>query len=148
MGRDLALAFPEALDCFERADRVLREHYEQPLSRYIFPPPSFTEEERERRQAQLTDTHVAQPALGATELAYLRVLRALGVEPAMTAGHSYGEFVALCAAGSLTEDDLLRLSEARGRCMRDAAAGRSGAMAAVRADARVARAAARRPARS
>ena len=47
MGRELALAFPEALDCFERADRVLREHYEEPLSRYIFPPPSFTEEERE-----------------------------------------------------------------------------------------------------
>ena len=52
----------------------------------------------------------------------------------MTAGHSYGELVALCAAGSLTEDDLLRLSEARGRCMRDAAAGTAGAMAAVRAD--------------
>jgi acyl transferase domain-containing protein/NAD(P)H-dependent flavin oxidoreductase YrpB (nitropropane dioxygenase family)/NADP-dependent 3-hydroxy acid dehydrogenase YdfG len=134
MGRELALAFPQALDCFERADRVLREHYEEPLSRHIFPPPSFTEEERERRQAQLTETHVAQAALGATELAYLRVLQALGVEPAMTAGHSYGELVALCAAGSLTEDDLLRLSEARGRCMRDAAAGTAGAMAAVRAD--------------
>jgi acyl transferase domain-containing protein/NAD(P)H-dependent flavin oxidoreductase YrpB (nitropropane dioxygenase family)/NAD(P)-dependent dehydrogenase (short-subunit alcohol dehydrogenase family)/acyl carrier protein len=134
MGRELALAFPEALDCFERADRLLGESYGQPLSRHIFPPPAFTEEERQRRQAELTGTHVAQPALGATELAYLRVLRSLGVEPAMSAGHSYGELVALCAAGSLTEDDLVRLSEARGRCMRDAAEGTAGAMAAVQAD--------------
>jgi acyl transferase domain-containing protein/NAD(P)H-dependent flavin oxidoreductase YrpB (nitropropane dioxygenase family)/NADP-dependent 3-hydroxy acid dehydrogenase YdfG len=134
MGRELALAFPEALDCFERADRLLGERYGQVLSRRIFPPPSFTEEERRRHQAALTDTHVAQAALGATELAYLGVLRALGVEPAMAAGHSYGELVALCAAGSLAEDDLIRLSETRGRCMRDAAAGTAGAMAAVQAD--------------
>jgi acyl transferase domain-containing protein/NAD(P)H-dependent flavin oxidoreductase YrpB (nitropropane dioxygenase family)/NAD(P)-dependent dehydrogenase (short-subunit alcohol dehydrogenase family)/acyl carrier protein len=131
MGRELALAFPEALECVERADRVLADRYEQPLSRYVFPPPSFTPEEARRRQAELTDTHVAQAALGATDLAYLRVLRALAVEPEMTAGHSYGELVALSAAGSLTEDDLLQLSEARGRYMREAAAGEAGAMAAV-----------------
>ena len=131
MGRELALAFPEALDCFERADRVLDDRYEQPLSRYIFPPPSFAPEELRNRQAELTETNIAQAALGATELAYLHVLRALGVKPEMAAGHSYGELVALCSAGSLTEDDLMRLSEARGRLMREAAAGEAGAMAAV-----------------
>jgi acyl transferase domain-containing protein len=131
MGRELALAFPEALECFERVDRVLADRYEQPLSHYVFPPPSFTPEEARRRQAELTETHVAQAALGATDLAYLRVLRALGVEPQMTAGHSYGELVALCGAGSLAEEDLLQLSEARGRYMREAAAGEAGAMAAV-----------------
>jgi acyl transferase domain-containing protein/NADP-dependent 3-hydroxy acid dehydrogenase YdfG len=131
MGRELALAFPEALECFERADRVLADRYEEPLSHYVFPPPSFTPEEARRRQAELTETHVAQAALGATDLAYLRVLRALGVEPQMTAGHSYGELVALCGAGSLAEEDLLKLSEARGRYMREAAAGEAGAMAAV-----------------
>jgi acyl transferase domain-containing protein/NAD(P)H-dependent flavin oxidoreductase YrpB (nitropropane dioxygenase family)/NAD(P)-dependent dehydrogenase (short-subunit alcohol dehydrogenase family)/acyl carrier protein len=131
MGRELALAFAEALDCFERADSVLHDRYEQPLSRFIFPPPSFTEEEQGSRQAELTETHVAQAALGATDLAYFHVLQALGIEPEMAAGHSYGELVALCAAGSLAEDDLLRLSEARGRLMREAAAGEAGAMAAV-----------------
>jgi acyl transferase domain-containing protein len=131
MGRELALAFPEALDCFERADRVLADRYEQPLSHYVFPPPSFTPEEARRRQAELTETHVAQAVLGATELAYLRVLRELGVEPQMTAGHSYGELAALCGAGSLAEEDLLQLSEARGRYMREAAAGEAGAMAAI-----------------
>ena len=131
MGREVALAFPEALDCFERADRVLADRYDGPLSRFIFPPPSFTPEQLQSRQAELTETNVAQAALGATDLAYLHVLRALGVEPEMVAGHSYGELVALCAAGSLAEDDLLRLSEARGRLMREAAAGEAGAMAAV-----------------
>ena len=100
MGREVALAFPEALDCFERADRVLADRYDRPLSRFIFPPPSFTPEQPQSRQAELTETNVAQPALGATDLAYLHVLRALGVEPQMVAGHSYGELVALCAAGS------------------------------------------------
>jgi acyl transferase domain-containing protein/NAD(P)H-dependent flavin oxidoreductase YrpB (nitropropane dioxygenase family)/NAD(P)-dependent dehydrogenase (short-subunit alcohol dehydrogenase family) len=133
MCRSVALAFPEARAAFERADRVLADRYEAPLSRYVFPPPRFDPEEERRRQAELTDTHVAQAALGATELAYLRVLRALGVEPDMVAGHSYGELVALAAAGSLGEDDLLWLSESRGRFMREAAAGESGAMAAVEA---------------
>ena len=131
MAREVTIAFPEAREPFERADRVLATRYEQPLSRYVFPPPSFTREEQQRRQTELTDTHVAQAALGATDLAYLRVLRALGVEPDLTAGHSYGELVALAAAGSLDEDELLRLSEARGRYMAEAADGEPGAMAAV-----------------
>ncbi|MGZ4166119.1 MAG: beta-ketoacyl synthase N-terminal-like domain-containing protein, partial [Solirubrobacteraceae bacterium] len=131
MARELVLAFPEAREPFERADVLLADRYEQPLSRYVFPPPSFTEEERRQRQAELTDTHVAQAALGATELAYLRVLAELGIEPEMTAGHSYGEFVALAAGGGLDHDQLLELSEVRGRLMREAAAGEAGAMAAV-----------------
>ncbi|HUB76969.1 MAG TPA: beta-ketoacyl synthase N-terminal-like domain-containing protein, partial [Solirubrobacteraceae bacterium] len=131
MGRELALAFPEARDQFELADRVLGDRYERPLSSYVFPPPSFTPEEQRRRQSELTDTHVAQAALGATELGYLRVLDALGVEPALTAGHSYGEFVALAAAGGIDVEELLRVSEARGRFMKQAAEAEAGAMAAV-----------------
>ncbi|HEX8855744.1 MAG TPA: beta-ketoacyl synthase N-terminal-like domain-containing protein, partial [Thermoleophilaceae bacterium] len=131
MGREIALAFPEARECFERADRTLADRYDRPLSRYIFPPPAFKPEDEQRQQAELTDTHVAQAALGATDLAYLHVLEALGIEPEMVGGHSYGEFVALAAANGLGVDDLLRLSEARGRFMGEAAADAPGAMAAV-----------------
>ncbi len=131
MGRELALAFPQARRALEHADAVLAGSHPQPLSRYILPPPSFTDEERAQRQAALTETDVAQPALGAVELAYLHVLRTLGVAPDMAAGHSYGEFVALAAAGSLGEDDLLRTSEARGRFIRETSGDDSGAMAAV-----------------
>jgi acyl transferase domain-containing protein/NAD(P)H-dependent flavin oxidoreductase YrpB (nitropropane dioxygenase family)/NAD(P)-dependent dehydrogenase (short-subunit alcohol dehydrogenase family) len=133
MGRELAIAFPEALEQFELADRTLAELYDRPLSSYLFPPPSFTDEERRHRQAQLTDTHVAQAAIGATELAYVRVLQALGVEPNRTAGHSYGEFAALAVAGAIDAEQMLRISEARGRFMKEAAEAEAGAMVAVEA---------------
>ncbi len=131
MGRELAIAFPEAREQFELADRVLAERYERPLSSYVFPPPSFTPADKDRRQAELTDTHVAQAALGATELAYTSVLEKLGVEPELTAGHSYGEFAALAAAGGLDAEQLLTVSEARGRFMKQAAEAEAGAMVAV-----------------
>ncbi|HUO71709.1 MAG TPA: SDR family NAD(P)-dependent oxidoreductase [Solirubrobacteraceae bacterium] len=131
MARELTIAFPHAREPFERADRLLAGSFEQPLSRYIFPPPAFSDEVAQSRQQDLTDTRIAQPALGVVELAYLRVLAAFGVTPELAAGHSYGELVALAAAGVLDEHQLLRLSEARGRLMAEAAAGAAGAMAAV-----------------
>ena len=48
MGRELALAFPEAREQFELADRVLENAYERPLSSYVFPPPTFTPEDKKR----------------------------------------------------------------------------------------------------
>jgi acyl transferase domain-containing protein/NAD(P)H-dependent flavin oxidoreductase YrpB (nitropropane dioxygenase family) len=131
MGRELAIVFPEARASLDRSDHVLAGRHDKPLSHFMFPPPAFTDEERRARQAELTETNVAQPALGAIELAYLHVLRSLGVEADLVGGHSFGEFVALAAAGSLREDDLLRLSEARGRFIREEAGEDSGAMAAV-----------------
>jgi acyl transferase domain-containing protein/NAD(P)H-dependent flavin oxidoreductase YrpB (nitropropane dioxygenase family) len=133
MGRELAIAFPPARAQFELADRVLAGRYEGALSSFVFPPPPLQPEERRARQAALTDTHVAQAALGATELAWLDVLQALGIEPQLTAGHSYGEFVALAAAGAIDAAQLLELSEARGRFMKQAAAVQDGTMAAVEA---------------
>ena len=131
MARELTIAFPQARQPFELADRLLADSLEQPLSRYVFPPPSFSDEDAQRRRRELTDTRIAQPALGVAELAYLRVLTAFGITPDLVAGHSYGELVALAAAGVLDDELLLRLSEARGRLMGEAAAGEAGAMAAV-----------------
>jgi acyl transferase domain-containing protein/NAD(P)H-dependent flavin oxidoreductase YrpB (nitropropane dioxygenase family)/NAD(P)-dependent dehydrogenase (short-subunit alcohol dehydrogenase family) len=133
MGREVAVAFPEMRDCLERADRALAGRLAQPLSRYVYPPPAFTPEQEQRRRAELTETDVAQPALGAVDLGYLRVLGAFGVEPDMVAGHSYGEFVALAAAGALGDEALFEISEARGRFIREGSTEESGAMAAVNA---------------
>jgi acyl transferase domain-containing protein/NAD(P)H-dependent flavin oxidoreductase YrpB (nitropropane dioxygenase family)/NAD(P)-dependent dehydrogenase (short-subunit alcohol dehydrogenase family) len=133
MGREVAVAFPAMREAFEQADRVLADRLPQPLSRYVFPPPAFTPEERQQRLAELTETDVAQPALGAVDLGYLRLLRSFGVEPDMVAGHSYGEFVALAAAGAFSDDALFDISEARGRFIREGATEESGAMAAVQA---------------
>lgn len=131
MGREVAVAFPDVRQTFDRADRLLDGRLDQPLSRYIFPPPGFSREDEKAQRAAITETNVAQPAIGATNLAFCSLLRSFGVEADMTAGHSYGEFIALAAAGALTEADALRLSEARGRFMREGATGESGTMAAV-----------------
>ena len=131
MGRDVAVAFPDVRESLDRADDLLSDHFQQPLSHYIYPPPSFTPEEEKQQRAAITETNVAQPALGVVDAAIASLLATFGVTPQMTAGHSYGEFVALAAAGSITEEDMLRLSEARGRFMREGATGESGTMAAV-----------------
>ncbi len=131
MTLDLALRFEEVLETFERFDRTLTDRFDRPLSGYVFPPPSFTPEERSRRQEDLTRTNVAQPALGAADMAMFRLLESLGVRAEMTAGHSYGEYVALCAAGVFDERTLAILSEARGRCIIEAAEQELGTMAAV-----------------
>lgn len=80
---------------------------------------------------ELTRTENAQPALGLASMALLAVLRELGVEGAMAAGHSFGEIVALHAAGVVTEADALRIARRRGELMRDAATSGSGAMCAL-----------------
>ncbi|MFC5750023.1 SDR family NAD(P)-dependent oxidoreductase [Actinomadura rugatobispora] len=107
----------------------------------MFPPAAFTPEEAERQRLALTDTRVAQPALGIAGLAVHRLLTALGVRPDLAAGHSYGELVALCAAGVFGEEDLIGLSAARAEAILAAAGvrvgtgagGDAGAMAAVAA---------------
>lgn len=79
----------------------------------------------------LMRTENAQPALGLASMALLNLLRELGVDGEMAAGHSFGEIVALHAAGVVTEADALRIARRRGELMRDAAASGSGAMCAL-----------------
>ena len=131
----LAMAFPEVRGAFDRAERSLAGRLERPLGRFIFPPSTFTPEKEQEAREALMRTDVAQPAVGAASLGMMHLLGALGVEPDFLAGHSYGEYVALCAAGAVTEEDLIRLSHQRGRAIVDATAATPGGMAAVEAGA-------------
>ena len=101
----------------------------------MFPPAAFTREDRERNVAAITDTRMAQPTLGIAGLAMHELLGTLGVHPDLAGGHSYGELLALCAAGAYDEADLLELSEIRARAILDAAGDDPGTMAAVSAPA-------------
>jgi acyl transferase domain-containing protein/NAD(P)H-dependent flavin oxidoreductase YrpB (nitropropane dioxygenase family)/NADP-dependent 3-hydroxy acid dehydrogenase YdfG/acyl carrier protein len=134
MLRDVAIAFDEVRRCFEVASRQLADRFPRPLGTYVFPPPRFSAEETRACEDALKQTHVAQPSLGAADLAMFRLLEALGVTPDAAVGHSYGEYVALCAAGAVTEEMLYDLSEARGRAIVDSAGPELGTMAAVQAD--------------
>jgi malonyl CoA-acyl carrier protein transacylase len=142
MGRELAALFPEMRAALEEADAILAEsptYRERPdprLTRLIYPYARFAPAEEAMARQALAQTDVAQPALGAVELGCLALLARLGLKPAVVAGHSYGEFVALQAAGAISRRDLLRVSEARGRFIVTATRGQDlGTMAAVSASA-------------
>jgi len=120
MGRALAEGWPEARAVFQEVDEALGEA----LSRLIWEGPPEA----------LTLTANAQPALMATSLAAMAALRAEGVEvtaAGFVAGHSLGEYSALCAAGALGLADAARLLRLRGEAMQAAVPVGVGAMAAV-----------------
>jgi acyl transferase domain-containing protein/NAD(P)-dependent dehydrogenase (short-subunit alcohol dehydrogenase family)/NAD(P)H-dependent flavin oxidoreductase YrpB (nitropropane dioxygenase family) len=131
MLRELSIHFHEVRQQFELADRALADRLPDRLSSYVYPPPRFTPQEQQDRQRALMQTNVAQPALGATSMGLLHLLHSLGLRPDLTAGHSYGEYPALCTAGVIDEETLYALSEARGRCIVDTTGTEPGTMAAV-----------------
>ncbi|MGP0066164.1 MAG: type I polyketide synthase, partial [Isosphaeraceae bacterium] len=133
MLRELAVVFPEVRGAFEQCERVVLAQGGPSLGPLIFPPPAFDDAAKEDARRALMQTDVAQPAIGAACVGMLRLLRSLGLEPDMVAGHSYGELVALHAAGVLSTEELSELSLERGRLMQEAGRGASGAMAALMA---------------
>lgn len=121
MGKALAGAYPEARAVFAEVDAALGKN----LSAIMFDGPEET----------LRLTENAQPALMAVSVAALKVLESKGISvsnhAAFVAGHSLGEYSALCAAGTLRLADTARLLQIRGRAMQEAVAVGEGAMAAV-----------------
>ncbi len=134
MLRDLVMGNPSALRSIENADELLKGKFGPPLSQYIYPVPVFSDAERDRQQRELDDTHVAQPAIGLIDMIAVDILAKYGIKPDFTAGHSYGEYIALTIAGALSREEALLLSESRGRIVKEACASTPGIMAAVIAD--------------
>ena len=79
----------------------------------------------------LTETWNAQPAILAHSVAVCLELKAMGIEPSITAGHSLGEFSAAVAVGALSPRDGLRLVRRRGELMFEAGRDTPGSMAAI-----------------
>lgn len=120
MGRALADAYPASKAVFAEVDDALGES----LSTLIW----------EGEIEALTLTRNAQPALMATSLAAMAALKAEGVDvsaASYVAGHSLGEYSALCAAGALSLADTARLLRLRGEAMQAAVPAGEGAMAAI-----------------
>ena len=80
---------------------------------------------------ELRLTTNAQPALLFMGVALARLLACRDVLPAAAAGHSVGEYTALCVAGALDAEDAVRLVVERGRAMAEAAPPGTSSMAAV-----------------
>lgn len=146
MAREAALHFEPVRDALEQADHALAGPFGTrfgagtALTQFVFPRGAYDDAAKAQARQKLTSTDVAQPALGAVEVGLFRLMQRLGLAPDMLAGHSYGEFVALHAAGAIDYDALMQLSAARGRFIVDAASAQGaelGTMAAVNAQRKV-----------
>jgi [acyl-carrier-protein] S-malonyltransferase len=117
MGKALAEAFPVCRETFDEADAALGEA----LSRLCFEGP----------EDRLDLTENTQPAILAVSTAACRLLTSRGLQPALVAGHSLGEYSANVAAGTMRFADALQIVRRRGRYMQEAVPVGAGAMAAV-----------------
>jgi len=122
MGQALAAASPVAREVFQEVDEALGQHLFKLMT--------------EGPEAELTLTENAQPAIMAHAIAVLRVMeREGGMRVAdkadFVAGHSLGEYTALCAADAIDLATTARLLKTRGRAMQAAVPVGEGAMAAV-----------------
>ncbi|MCC6592508.1 MAG: acyltransferase domain-containing protein, partial [Xanthomonadales bacterium] len=131
MGAALAMQFDAARGVWDQAAALPLDEGLS-LHQVVFPPPAFDAAAESAQRARLTATEHAQPALAAHSAALLALLDELGVRADATAGHSFGELMALHAAGACDLPTALQLARARGIAMRDAARS-PGAMSAVSA---------------
>jgi len=122
MGKALAEAFAPAREVFQEVDDALS----QKLSTLMWEGP----------ESDLVLTENAQPAIMAASMAVVRILqKEAGLDFAkharLVAGHSLGEYTALCAVGAFTLADTARLLKARGQAMQAAVPVGEGGMSAL-----------------
>src|SRR6201994_2767188 len=122
MGKALADAFASAREVFQEVDDALS----QKLSTIMWEGP----------ESDLTLTENAQPAIMAASMAVIRILQKeagldLSKHARLVAGHSLGEYSALCAAGAFSLADAARLLKARGQAMQQAVPVGEGGMSAL-----------------
>jgi [acyl-carrier-protein] S-malonyltransferase len=122
MGKDLNDNFQVAREVFETVDDILKSN----LSKIIFEGPA----------EDLTQTQNTQPALMAVSIALIRVLeKEFGQKvqdiSSFVAGHSLGEYSALCASGAISLEDTAKLLQIRGNAMAKCGQKTEGSMAAI-----------------
>ena len=134
MGAGLAMAFPAARQVWDMAASQ-PETATLKLHNLAFPAAAFNKDEAKAQNAALTAMQHAQPAIAATTLAQLALLEQLGLQADMSAGHSFGEVMALHQAEVIDAEAALAIAASRGAIMADAATSSEGGMLAVQASA-------------
>ena len=115
MGKDLYENYNDAKEVFDNADKILSRG----ISKICFEGPD----------EELKQTINTQPAILTTSLAaYFALMSQIKITPTYTAGHSLGEYGALCVAGVLNADKAIKLIAKRAELMGSV---KGGAMAAV-----------------
>lgn len=117
MGKALSESFDPAKQLLEKADDTLGFS----ISKVMFEGP----------EEDLKITANTQPALFVSSMMVLEVLKSEGVDFDFVAGHSLGEYSAICAAGGFSFEDGLKLVRLRGSLMAKAGQEHPGSMAAI-----------------
>ena len=118
MGKDFYDNFELARNYFDKANEIL----DIDLKELCFEGP----------EDELTETQNTQPAIFTVSMIAYNLMKEEGVEPSMVAGHSLGEYAALCAAGVFDFETGLKLVRKRGELMASAVTeGSKGTMAAI-----------------
>ncbi len=118
MGKTLYETFAPARDAFDRASEAAGFD----VADLCFNGPA----------ERLGRTSFTQPCvLTASVAAWAVLLSETGLQPAVAAGHSLGEYSALCAAGAISLEDAVRAVNLRGKLMEEAAPDGVGVMAAI-----------------
>ena len=121
MGRELARDWPVFDEALRHAANLCDAHLDRPLLTVMWP--------EEEHSKLIHQTGFTQPSLFAFEWALTALWRSFGVIPDLVCGHSIGEIVAACVAGSLSLEAAAKLVCSRGKLMQELPAG--GAMLAV-----------------
>ena len=118
MGKDFYDNYEVARKYFDKANEIL----DIDLKKLCFEGP----------EDELTETQNTQPAIFTVSMIAYEILKAEGIEPKMVAGHSLGEYAALCSAGVFDFETGLKLVRKRGELMASAVSeGSKGTMAAI-----------------
>ena len=116
---DLICSTSEGINTLIEADRETGsvDNFGNRLTDYIYPRPNYDEELDKLNNEKLRSTDIAQPAIGSISLGSFKILESFGLKASAFAGHSFGELVALSAAGAYDGSTLAKLSRKRGRLM-------------------------------
>ncbi|MDH3567491.1 MAG: ACP S-malonyltransferase [Desulfobacteraceae bacterium] len=117
MGLDFYQEFDVVRELFDSVEEISRIN----ISKLCFKGPI----------EDLTETVNLQPAITAVNLACFTAMEKAGLEPTISAGHSLGEYSALCASGIVSREDTFRLVFKRGELMHREATRNQGAMHAI-----------------
>lgn len=117
MGQEFYQEYDSVREIFDMAEEITRKR----LSKLCFNGP----------MEELTETVNLQPAVTAVNLACLAVLGKENIKAEFCAGHSLGEYSALCSAGAVSKQDTIKLVFKRGELMHREATKYEGAMQAI-----------------
>lgn len=126
MGKELYQTAPVFREALDQCAAILANDLKVPLTDLLYPS---DEEGIRRAKANIGNTGYTQPVLFSLEYALATLWKSWGIQPAMVAGHSVGEYVAACIAGVFTLEEGLGLIAVRARLMDALPAG--GAMVAL-----------------